>query len=94
MSAYIVVELTLKDPEALGRYRTDVAPTLSGSGANPWRVRPGRYCTARLPTILARSSASPIGRRRWLGITRQNIRHWASSATKPSIADFASLASL
>jgi uncharacterized protein (DUF1330 family) len=39
MSAYIVVELTLKDPEALGRYRTDVAPTLKRFGGEPLAVR-------------------------------------------------------
>jgi uncharacterized protein (DUF1330 family) len=49
MSAYIVVELTLKDPEALGRYRTDVAPTLKRFGGellvgSPWQVLHGRGC--------------------------------------------------
>jgi uncharacterized protein (DUF1330 family) len=46
MSAYIVVESTLTDPEALGRYRTDVAPTLrrfAGESlmAMPWQVLHG-----------------------------------------------------
>ena len=46
MSAYIVVELTLKDAEALGRYRTDVAPTLKRFGGEPlvgtpWQVLHG-----------------------------------------------------
>ncbi len=46
MSAYIVVELTLKDPEALGRYRTDVAPILKRFGGEPlagtpWQVLHG-----------------------------------------------------
>ena len=46
MSAYIVVELTLKDPEALGLYRTDVGPTLKRFGGEllvgtPWQVLHG-----------------------------------------------------
>ena len=46
MSAYIVVELTLKDPEALGRYRADVGPTLKRFGGEvlvgaPWQVLRG-----------------------------------------------------
>jgi uncharacterized protein (DUF1330 family) len=46
MSAYIVVELTLRDAEALGRYRTDVAPTLKRFGGEvlvgkPWQILHG-----------------------------------------------------
>ncbi|GLQ50035.1 DUF1330 domain-containing protein [Dyella flava] len=48
MSAYIVVELTMKDVEALARYRASVGPTLKRFGgellvgAAPWHLLHGR----------------------------------------------------